>query len=758
MSSNDDDRGEYDLPNKKRKVQRACDTCRRRKSKCDGGQVPGPQCSTCIESGLACTYLVPPAKRAGSAFVKGLEARLVDTEARLEQAEATIRELRASLNKPVDLPASSVRVLQHALQSLSHPPPPSRSDDDIQVEKMANRLEALSLAAEDRHFVGASSGASLLTAAIDLKERYTSLHASSNPPVTQPWSTCRLHYWTFKPWVSAAAPPASRSHSSLIFPSSDHLALLVDAYFTHVNVYLPLLHRPTFERAIQDGLHLLGPTEDAGRGGYTFGATVLLVCALGSRYLPVDRVAQGTAAHDQSTDQLRCGWEWFDQVPLIGNHFLWYPTLYDLQFYCLAAQFLEAASALHGAWKLIGIGLRLAGDVGAHRRKHPVERPSVEGELWKRAFWVLVYMDRRESAGMGRGSGIQFEEFDLDPPIECDDEYWEDPYHPFEQPAGVPSKVAFFNCVLTLSHILAYSLKLLYPLAKARHVFAVEDIWEETIVAELDSTLNRWQDEVPVHLRWDPERKDPVFFDQSVALYCDICTLKIMIHRRFIPMLRDSAPTALVSLATCTGAARSCANVVDVQRGRKGRVPVPFNIHAVKGAGVVLLLSVWSTKRAGLVPNRSEVSNVHKCMQVLKLCEERWQSAGLFWDILSELASVGELPLPNDVTTHDDAFVPPLPNVDTPECPTYDPVFAAPPPPPFADAVEAGVGGMGLSGASNTWLPPGDPFAGMNGGGVDWDDMMRVMNGDITMWTTAPHSYELDDWGAYFANLRQERD
>lgn len=111
-------------------------------------------------------------------------------------------------------------------------------------------------------------------------------------------------------------------------------------------------------------------------------------------------------------------------------------------------------------------------------------------------------------------------------------------------------------------------------------------------------------------------------------------------------------------------------------------------------------------------------------------------------DILSELASVGELPLPNDVTTHDDAFVPPLPNVDTPECPTYDPVFAAPPPPPFADAVEAGVGGMGLSGASNTWLPPGDPFAGMNGGGVDWDDMMRVMNGDITMWTTAPHSYE----------------
>jgi hypothetical protein len=31
---------------------------------------------------------------------------------------------------------------------------------------------------------------------------------------------------------------------------------LVELYFARQNIYLPLLHRPIFERAIADGLHL----------------------------------------------------------------------------------------------------------------------------------------------------------------------------------------------------------------------------------------------------------------------------------------------------------------------------------------------------------------------------------------------------------------------------------------------------------------------------------------------------------------------
>ncbi|KAJ7841153.1 hypothetical protein B0H14DRAFT_3140291 [Mycena olivaceomarginata] len=44
-------------------------------------------------------------------------------------------------------------------------------------------------------------------------------------------------------------------------------------------------------------------------------------------------------------------------------------------------------------WTLIGISIRLAQDVGAHRQREGP--PTVESELWKRGFWVFVSYDRQ---------------------------------------------------------------------------------------------------------------------------------------------------------------------------------------------------------------------------------------------------------------------------------------------------------------------------------------------------------------------------
>lgn len=45
--------------------------------------------------------------------------------------------------------------------------------------------------------------------------------------------------------------------------------------------------------------------------------------------------------------------------------------------------------------------------------------------------------------------------FDVDPPIDCDDEYWEnpDPALAFKQPEGKPSKLSFFLSLLKLTEI-----------------------------------------------------------------------------------------------------------------------------------------------------------------------------------------------------------------------------------------------------------------------------------------------------------------
>ena len=39
---------------------------------------------------------------------------------------------------------------------------------------------------------------------------------------------------------------------------------------------------------------------------------------------------------------------------------------------------------------MVGFGIRLAQDVGAHRRKGHQDVPSAEDEQWKRGFWYVI--------------------------------------------------------------------------------------------------------------------------------------------------------------------------------------------------------------------------------------------------------------------------------------------------------------------------------------------------------------------------------
>ena len=99
------------------------------------------------------------------------------------------------------------------------------------------------------------------------------------------------------------------------------MTILIDLYFVHTNVIYPLLHRPTFEKGLAEGLH---------QRSIGFGATVLLVCAIGSRYTKDPRVMLPDANSDHSA-----GWRYFDQVQTIRRPQLTPPSLYDLQIYCV---------------------------------------------------------------------------------------------------------------------------------------------------------------------------------------------------------------------------------------------------------------------------------------------------------------------------------------------------------------------------------------------------------------------------------------
>ncbi|PPQ70674.1 hypothetical protein CVT26_014613 [Gymnopilus dilepis] len=663
MSSNEEDPNDGEASSglfqtmKKRRIQRACDICRRKKIRCDGVQMPGNRCSNCVSYNFECTY-VEAAKKRGppKGYVESIENRLDKLEKVLRQLcpdESVYKELSALLDKwhpEQPIPGSIASLVQEklgctaafpgvsatdivtsAIRGMADDTPLPRidpaDDDDETNLLLVDNFKRMRLDPNEYRFFGKSSGAMLVRTAMELKGKYTSGEAFDLARQVPPLVNRRKEYWTMHSWEKI---PEITPHQQFEFPAEDLAAHCIELYFTNINLYLPLLHRPSFEKSIKEGLHLTN---------HGFAHVYLLVCAVGSRYSKDPRVRL-----DDVDSWHSAGWKWFNQVQMVRRSIMAPPTLYDLQRYCLSVQFLQGSSAPQSCWTLVGIGLRLAQDVGAHRRKVNNHTMTAEDEMWKRAFWVLVCMDRMVSSSLGRPCAIQDEDFDLDLPIDCDDEYWDNdvPELRFKQPIDKPSLISAFILYIKLHQIMAFSLRTIASLVGPK--------WEQHIVAELDSALNKWVDSVPDHLRWDPNREDVRFFNQSATLYAAYYHIQILVHRPFIPSPSRPSPLSFPSLAICTNAARSCTHVVDIQLKRcPGELAIPQIqvCMSVFTSGVVLLLSIWGGKRSGLsIDANREMTDVYKCMSILKATEARWHSAGRLWDILYELAYVGDLPLP----------------------------------------------------------------------------------------------------------------
>lgn len=90
--------------------------------------------------------------------------------------------------------------------------------------------------------------------------------------------------------------------------------------------------------------------------------------------------------------------------------------------------------------------------------------------------------------------------FDVEYPVECDDDYWEtpNPDDAFRQPPGKPSVITSFVLHLKLFEIMGLSLRTLYATKKSKVLLGMtQPDSEQRIVAEFDSALNHWKESIP---------------------------------------------------------------------------------------------------------------------------------------------------------------------------------------------------------------------------------------------------------------------
>ncbi|KAL1674775.1 fungal-specific transcription factor domain-containing protein, partial [Schizophyllum commune] len=629
------------------------------RKKSDGVQQGSTQCSNCAASKSECTYDEPHKKRDISpSSVDNLEKRLeramvllkkfysdAEINKALEDDESMMRLRFAS--EPSSLaqssPAHSSPVYSGSPSGHNHTEPVCQSraegsDDEDSPHDISEYLKKMHVGDNVVRFWGKSSGVMLVKSAVSFK-------SSISETGEEHWASSilamrRPQFWHQLPWEDAPDPAAQ--HRKYTFPPDDLLMTLVNHYFREINIFCPLLHRPTFVSDVVARRH------------YTdrdFAPVVLLVCAIGARFSDDPRVlvegtnsrhsgARAGLTQDQFTD---ADISYFADRPSLFRP----PSLHDVQYCVLSVYFLQATSAPQACWGVIGAGIRMAQDAGAHRRRSAATASKAEDELWKRAFWILVYVDWMSAHSLGRPCATQEMDFDLEPPIECDDEYWDhpDPAKAWKQPPGKPSLMSYFLAKLRLAVLIPKCLRTIYSL---NNPLTCEQNHE--IVAELDSSFNAWANTIPDHLRWNTEIKDELFLRQSVDLYTTYYTLQILVHKPFIPRPRKPASLAYPSLTICTNAARSCIHMNDVYMRRMGK-PLHVTFVPQVQCGIVLILSIWNSRLNGqAVEPSKETLYVQKAMAYLKALEDRWHLPGRLWDVLYGLTVIGNVHNPTAST------------------------------------------------------------------------------------------------------------
>ncbi|KAJ7741173.1 fungal-specific transcription factor domain-containing protein [Mycena maculata] len=620
---------------KRRRLRGSCDKCKQRKIRCDSSEMPGNRCSNCIAFSSECTHSLksvakiiptPPGQDVSEAH-KSAQAHVAAIVVR-----ATGYIPAADLRQVLTDVARYARDLENQLATRPSPPSGSATSSPSSLHRTIEEKEETGILSErfdrfrmdsdaDRYF-GKSSNFELINTAMELKDGFVQAYdLPILPPVRRP------EFW-MSPWehMHLASEPV---FPPLVFPEPDLLETLVSLFFTKVNIVLCLLHRPTFEQSLASGRHLTN---------HQFGFSVLALCAVAAKYSDDPRVVlEGT------NSQLSSGWKYFRQLLPLQKPLMRPCTLYEAQTLCLCVFYLQGSSAPDACWTIGGASVRFAQEVGVHRKNRFDNK--IEAEQWKRVFWILVCIDTLASSFCGRPRATSSSDYDLDYPIECDDEYWEtdDPAMAFKQPPGKPSVVSYTIAYLKLIEILGMAQQTIYLVNRKDK----SEEWTRDVVAELDSALNAWIDVVPPHLRWDPHIENPLFATQSAVLYACYYHVQIQVHRIFIappPAIARARGTSCLSLnypslAICANSARVCSHVMGIA-SRRGFLCNPHILNAIFDACIILLLNVWGGRNVGLAVDPQKcLEGVETCRTIFRAYESRWQIAGRYHDIIAELMS-----------------------------------------------------------------------------------------------------------------------
>ncbi|KAE8451957.1 hypothetical protein EG329_002121 [Mollisiaceae sp. DMI_Dod_QoI] len=559
---------------KRRRVTRACDECRRKKIKCDGKQ----PCTHCTVYSYDCTYDQPSNRRRNPApqYIEALENRL-------QRAETLLRTVlpNVDLNDPnIDnliqqrRQASNGKDVSQSNAAGKSGDGSDSSEQDAQLRSMIESTGQLDLD-DSGHwdFHGGSSGTVFVRR---MREQFGGLLGTEHsgplfPRIPRPNIITPMFD---SPRSSTESPMDSGLPNTMDLPSRESARALCEDSLNKASSLLRFVHQPSFYEMF-DRIYDT-PPETFGDAENRFLPLLYMVLALGCMFHlePGEDPGSSMQNHykagiDQGVKYFRAARGMMDVTDC--------RDITSLQTVLFMILFLQSSANLSTCYSYIGIALRSALRMGLHRSLvnnfNPIER-----ETRRRVFWVIRKMDTYVSALLGFPQMLSNDDIDQELPIEVDDEYiTKDGIR--EMPNGQPSLVfQASNAHTRLMFTLAKVIKYIYPTKGLEESLQGNSKSSYGIshakIREIERDLAAWLDKLPMALRPGGEGPPNILRVQQL-LRLSYAHVQMMLYRPFLHYVSENHcagkkidERAYACAAACVSVSRNIVHITTEMKRR----------------------------------------------------------------------------------------------------------------------------------------------------------------------------------------------
>ena len=452
--------------------RQACETCRRRKQRCDGKR---PACSNCDSRGIG-TFCEYTGRTATESSTVGIRAAEADPPA-VEQADPAVG---IATGTPPPVRAGGAVGAQSPCSPIVQPPHEQAFYGDSSTFRFVSKLNAANPL--ERHLLRPG-------------RRQSSLHRS-------------------RPDVNASLVSKVPPENDSDVPPREVADRLVDAYFDRVHIFYPCLHEPTF-RTDLDAYWTGSNARETPATDPSWLAILYMLFAYGTEFVIASAVDQRARNADNFVAQAR----YF--VSLAVSHGAGLETVQAL---LLLTHYLQGTTELNDCWNLAGLLIRTAMSIGLHIDPTEASLSLVEKEVRKRVWAGCFIVDRTLSMKFGRPPAIPIASVNrVELPANVDDQYITSSTSQARQPEARPSRMGFFVQTITQAHIIDKILSDLYldepelqRLGRSNDSFQIEVLSRLlSKVVVLDGRLHGWWNDLPTYLREAPEEPDGIDFHRQ---------------------------------------------------------------------------------------------------------------------------------------------------------------------------------------------------------------------------------------------------